>query len=161
MLNRSSTASILHSNEPKGGDSIKKDPLENPNPDPEESGSKTLKDILSGIRSNYKLPSRDVIDLYIHVVDEDLSGKIYDIEILPEVQDPEWESADGLKSPQGWKFEKMGDGVRFYTETAPLLMCQGVWFTFKIGRKGPLQDIRLHVTDKNHENLGIVVSKRK
>lgn len=157
MLNRSSTASILHSNEPKGGDSIKKDPSENPNPEK----SKTLKDILSGIRSNYKLPSRDVIDLYIHVIDEDLSGKIYDIEILPEVQEPEWESADGLESPQGWKFEKMGDGVRFYTETAPLLVCQGVRLTFKIVRKGPLWDIRLHVTDENHENLGIVVSTRK
>jgi hypothetical protein len=127
----------------------------------EESKSKPLKDILSGIRSSYNLPSRDVIDLYIHVIDEDYSSKIYNSEILPQLQYSEWESVEGLESPQGWEFEKMDDGVTFYTRTAPLLLCEGVRLKFKIVRKGPLQDIRLYVTNDHHELLGVVVSRRK
>jgi len=119
------------------------------------------KEILSGIRSTYNLLSRDVIDLYIHVTDEDHSSTIYDIEILPEDQNPSWESAEGVEAPQNWAIEKMGNGVRFYTDTDPLLLCHGVKFIFKILRKAPIQDICLHVTDKDHENLGIVLSKRK
>ena len=128
---------------------------------PEELKSNPTKDILNGIRSNYSLPSRDVIDLYIHVIDEDYSGKIYNIEILPQLQYPEWESAEGLGSPQGWDFQKMDDGVTFYTRTAPLLLCEGVRLKFTIVRKVPLEDIRLYVTDEHHELLGIVVIRKK
>ena len=135
---------------------MKKNPSEHP-----EHADLISKDVLSGIRSQYTLPSRNLIEVYIHVIDSDYSGKIYDIEILPEIQEPEWESAEGLKSPPGWEFEKMGNGVRFYTETDPLLMCQGERLTFKIVRKAPVQDIQLWVTDEDHENLGIVVSTRK
>jgi hypothetical protein len=135
---------------------MKKNPSEHP-----KRADPALEDVLSGIRSQYTLPSRDLIDLYIHVIDSDYSGKIYDIEILPAFQEPEWESAEGLESPPGWQVEKMGNGVRFYTETDPLLTCQGERLTFKIVRKAPLQDIRLCITDEDHENLGIVISTRK
>lgn len=101
-----------------------------------------------------------MVELYVHVVSEDLSNKIYDIEILPEAQQPPWENAEGLMAPEGWAHEKLGNGVRFYTKTRPLIKCKEVIYEFRV--QGTISEkIRLHITDTNHENLGMVISTRK
>lgn len=102
----------------------------------------------------------NVIELYVHVMTEEYSEEIYDIEILPEIQKPPWKKAEGLKAPEDWKFEKMGKGVRFYTEESPLLECERTKFTFKV-EAGEISDIIwLHVTDEDHKNMGLVYSTK-
>ncbi|MBU7017355.1 MAG: hypothetical protein HXS44_07580 [Theionarchaea archaeon] len=102
-----------------------------------------------------------MVELYIHIDTEAYTNRIFDIEILPEIQEPPWKSAEGLKEPEGWKHEKMDDGVRFYTETNPLIKCQKKTFTFRVHATEMPKTIKLHATDKFHENLGMIISFRQ
>ncbi|KYK35944.1 MAG: hypothetical protein AYK19_01690 [Theionarchaea archaeon DG-70-1] len=124
------------------------------------------KQLLTGIFSTFDLRydivnRHNVAELYIRVVKEDYSNKIYDIEIFPELQQPDWDSVEALEAPVGWSFEKSGNGVRFYTETNPLLTCQRVKFTFRVEAERISWYIRIHVTDHAHQNVGIITSTRR
>jgi len=114
---------------------------------------------LKGIYSTFNL-RYDVVELFIRVNKEVYSNMIYDIEILPEIQEPVWDSVEALEAPAGWSFEKIGCRVRFYTETNPLLKCQGVKFKFKVRAEKISWYMRIHVTDKAHENMGMTLSTR-
>lgn len=129
----------------------KKVKKEEPKPRPE------LKDILGDIDSAFVV-DEDIVELYIHVDTEAYANEIYGIEILPEVQEPPWKSAEGLKGPEGWDFEKMDKGVRFYTETMPLIKCQQKTFSFKVHATEIPKTVKLHATDKVRENLGMIIS---
>lgn len=119
----------------------------------------SLGQFLTGVYSTFDF-HYDVVELYVRVVKEEYSGMIYDIEIFPEIQSPAWDSVEALEAPEGWNFEKVGKGVRFYTETNPLLKCQPVKFKFKIEGKRISWYIRVHVTDEAHGNLGMIISTR-
>ncbi len=99
--------------------------------------------------------------MYIHVVRESYSNVIYDIEILPQYQNPSWDSAEGDEPPKGWISKSMGKGVKFYTEEYPLVKCLKVTFKFRVQATTISDRIRVHATDIDHENLGMIVSRRQ
>jgi hypothetical protein len=117
------------------------------------------KQLLTGVHSTFTMYCGSV-HLYVRVVNEEHSGVIYDIEILPENQQPLWDDVEGIEAPEGWNFEKIGNGVRFYTETNPLIMCHRTKFTFRVTAKRISWHMRIHVTDQNHQNMGIIISRR-
>ena len=112
---------------------------------------------MRGVYSVFDL-QHDTVDLYVRVVDENYSGMIYDIEILLEDQMLPWDFVDGIKAPPGWSFEEIDDGLRFFTETDPLLTCHLTRFRFRVqGERIPLY-MRVHVTDSEGRNMGILIS---
>ena len=119
-----------------------------------------LKVPIRGIFSTFNL-HYDVVELYIRVHKEDYSDRIYEIKILPEYQQPRWKSIEVLETPEGWSCEKIGNGVRFYTETNPLLLCQGVKFKFRVKAERRISwYLRIHVTDQDHQDIGMIVTMR-
>jgi len=120
---------------------------------------------LTGIYSTFNyyydvVNEHNVVELYIRVNKEAYSNMIYDIEIFPETQRPSWESVEALEPPEGWSFEKVGSGLKFYTDTNPLLLCQGVKFKFKVKAERISWVMRTHVTDQDHHNMGMIISTR-
>ena len=113
---------------------------------------------MDGIHAVYTL-SRGVMELDIHVVDEDYFGKIYSIEIYPQVQVPSWDTVEGIQAPKGWNVEKTGDGVRFYTETNPLTQ-QRTTFKFKVNAKRISWYIRIYAANEVHDTIGILLGNR-
>lgn len=114
---------------------------------------------MGGIYSVYTL-SHGVMELDIHVVDECYSGKIYSIEIYPQVQVPAWDTVEGIQAPEGWNFEKNGNGVRFYTETNPLLTHEHAKFRFKVNAKRISWYIRIYAANEVHDTIGILLGNR-
>lgn len=119
----------------------------------------TPKSILGGMHSTFTL-QYNVVELYIRVVDETNSSMIYSIEIFPEDQQPAWDSVEGIEAPEGWSFEKIDNGVRFYTETNPLLRCQRTRFIFKVRAIRISWYMRVHLTNEYYWNIGEIVSTR-
>ena len=125
-----------------------------------ESVESAVKPDLKGVHATHNLLRDKVVVMHVRVVDNNYSGKIYDIEILPQAQNPSWDSVEGIEAPEGWEFEQIGDGVRFYTKTKPLITCQRTKFVFRVRARRISCYIRIHMTGKDHENLGEIVSKR-
>jgi len=119
----------------------------------------SMKHYCTGIYSSFNL-YYDVVELYVRAVDDDYSYMVYGVEILPEYQDTTWYNAEGLTAPEGWEFEQIGNGIRFYTETNPLVKCQRVKFTFRVSAERISWYIILHITDELCGNMGTVVSTR-
>ncbi len=103
------------------------------------------------------------VELCIHIAKKKYSGIIYDVEISPEDQDPPWESVQCVGShgsPTGWKCRKEGKGVKFLTRSDPLRKCEPVKFKFNvILPHKSIKSIRVHLTDKNDENISEIISK--
>lgn len=125
-----------------------------------DKNHKTIGEIVSqlGVTSTFTHGDGEV-ELEIHVVTDELSKKIYHIEIFPEDQKSPWKKVTcrNVKLPEGWKCEKIDKGVRFYTEKKPLLKCQRAKFKFRVQSKGVIKNVRLRFTDKEHRNLGDVI----
>ncbi|MGD2247213.1 MAG: S8 family peptidase [Candidatus Methanofastidiosia archaeon] len=117
------------------------------------------KKYLTGVYSTFNL-HHDVVEMYVRVINDDYSNVIYDLEIFREDQHPMWDSIEVLETPEGWNYEDLGCGVKFYTETNPLLKCQRVRFVFRVTAKRISWYIRIHVTDKDHQNMGMIVGTR-
>lgn len=118
------------------------------------------KPYLKGVYSTHKLHKDGVVEMYIRVVSGEYSGKVYDIEIFPTAQSPFWESVVVMEAPTGWESEEIGDGVRFYTKENPLVTCQRTRFIFRVRAQRISWYIRVHLTGKDGENLGEIISKR-
>jgi len=116
--------------------------------------------ILTGIFSTFNL-QHDVVELHIRVVKEAYSNKIYGIEFLQDLQQPMWDNIEAIEAPAGWSFEEVSNGVRFYTETNPLLMCQRTKFVFRVEATRISWFIKIHITDHIHKNMGMIVSTRQ
>jgi hypothetical protein len=144
---------------PPGGDGGTGPPGEVTGPPGEVTGPPEEKKTLTGIRSTF-FSADNVIELYMHVESNTYSNKIYDIEILPNVQEPPWKTAEGLEAPEGWKYEKMDDGVRFSTQSNPLLKCQRTKYKFKFQATTIPESIRVHITGRDHTNMGMVLSTK-
>ena len=113
---------------------------------------------LTGVYSTYNLLPDNVIEMNVRVVGGFYSDKIYGIEIFPEAQNPPWYGVDAIEAPEGWSYEKIGNGIRFFTLTDPLIKCQPRKFIFRIWGIRISRYIEVHITDKNHENLGVIMS---
>ena len=104
----------------------------------------------------------------VHVRDEAYRNKIYDLEIYFNEQIPPWQQ--GMLVPQwptGWNGELIMDqsgapiGIRFYTLQSPLVPCQETFFWLHFIAAPPPTMILIHVTDKDHNNLGYITSRRQ
>ncbi|KYK29911.1 MAG: hypothetical protein AYK19_19025 [Theionarchaea archaeon DG-70-1] len=120
-------------------------------------GSKAVS--IPGVHSIFNL-RYNLVELYICVNKEACSNMIYNIEIFPQAQQPRWDSVEAIEAPEGWSFEKIGNGVRFYTETSPLLTHQRVKFTFRVKAERISWYMRIHATDRAHQSMGMKVSTR-
>ena len=100
----------------------------------------------------------DVIELHIYT-GEAFSEAIYTIEILPNIQDPPWEGAEG-QALDNWHVEEVDNGVKFYSENNTLFSSQGITFKFKVQAKEISDEIRFRVTDKNYEKKVILIAKK-
>ena len=123
------------------------------------SDSDLKEPVFTGVHSIFDF-HYDVVDLYVRVNDEDYSKMIYDIEILREDQDTTWTGIDVVETPEGWDYEELCCGVRFFTETNPLVQCQRVKFSFRVDAEKISWYIKAHVTDEAHVSIGMIVSVR-
>lgn len=95
----------------------------------------------------------------MHVNEIGTDGVVYDLEIFYGEQKPVWESAQPVEWPEGWIPKPVPGGVGWMTSTNPLRYCQAV--TFLVQVTGPVGDmIWIHVTDKEHKNIGYITSTR-
>jgi hypothetical protein len=125
---------------------------------PQDAPPTIEKQPLTGVFSTYNLLPDNVIELNVRVVGDFYSNKIYDIEIFPESQNPPWYGIDAIEAPEGWDYEKIGKGIRFYTLTDPLIKCQPKKFIFRVWGIRISRYIEIHITDKDHLNLGVILS---
>ena len=101
-----------------------------------------------------------VIEIRVHVVDRALEGMIYDLEIFFKEQVPPWQAAYPLQWPTGWSPMDMVGGIGFATATNPLRYCEPVTFVIQVVPPVTGDHIWIHATDKDHNNLGYIVSQR-
>lgn|GEM_PF-6151694 len=127
----------------------------------------TQKPVLTGITSLFWLETPDLIRLMVHVLDPVYLNKIYDLEIYFNEQNPPWQFGHPLQWPTGWFGELILDqsgapvGIRFYTLEFPLVPCQPQQFLLHFLAAPPPDVILIHVTDKDHNNLGYITSVRQ
>jgi hypothetical protein len=97
----------------------------------------------------------------VHVQDPALTGLIYDMEIFFSEQQPPWQGGQPISGPRGWEPFPVPGGIGWVTTGAPLVACQPVQFVVQLPPGTGIGDvIWLHMTDKEHKNLGYVVSQR-
>jgi len=85
-------------------------------------------------------------------IPQSLKDTVYDFEIFFGLQKPRWEKGEALELPEGFTAEGIAGGIRIKSG-APFPLTPLV-FKFK-GPKGA-ESIRIHVTDKEHKNLGYI-----
>jgi len=126
----------------------------------------TQKPVLTGITSLFWITPPDTILLMVHVLDEAYRNKIYDLEIYFNEQIPPWQFGLPVQWPTGWFGELLMDqsgapvGIRFYTLEVPLVPCQPQSFVLHFVAEPP-PTVLIHVTDKDHNNLGYIISVRQ
>jgi hypothetical protein len=97
----------------------------------------------------------------VHVQDPALSLLIYDMEIFFAEQQPPWPGGQPISGPPGWEPFPVTGGIGWVTGSNPLVACQPVQFVVQLPPGIAVGDaIWLHMTDKEHNNLGYVVSQR-
>ncbi len=127
---------------------------------PTPTATPTPKGQLTGIRSTFREISPGFIEITVHVNEIGADGIVYDLEIFYGEQKPPWESAQPVEWPDGWSPMPVAGGVGWMTSTNPLRYCQAV--TFLVQVTGPVGDmIWIHVTDRDHNNIGYITSSRE
>jgi hypothetical protein len=121
----------------------------------------TQKPVLTGISSTFYVTSDGFVVITVHVQDPALTGLIYDMEIFFNEQTPPWPGGQPVHGPQGWEPFPVPGGIGWVTSSNPLVACQPVQFVVQLPPGVAIGDvIWLHMTDKEHKNLGYVVSQR-
>jgi hypothetical protein len=115
--------------------------------------------ILPGVYSTFDLHN-EIVEMKVRVVDSENSNMIYGIEILREDQLTMWDTIEVLEVPDGWSYENLCCGVRFYTDTDPLIQCQPKTFKFRVKATKIPWYVRIRTTDEYNNNLGRVISTR-
>ena len=115
------------------------------------------KSILTPISSTFTV-SEKIVEIKI-LVGEYIEGsnRIYDLEIFPGLQNPEWKNVEIIDPPPEWSSEKIGNGIRVYgNEPIPI----NKEIRFRIRVDGEIGDqILIHATNKDHENMGLIISE--
>ena len=116
--------------------------------------------MLISITSTFKTIKNNIVEVRIFVKEyTSIANRIYDLEILPEEQEPPWEGVDVTKPPKNWTKASMGKGVRL-SSSSPIPVREPFTFELKIDAITISDTIRIHATDKNHRNLGFIISRR-
>jgi len=130
-------------------------PTRTPTPTP------TQKPVLTGISSTFTVTADGLIVITVHVQDPALTLLIYDMEIFFNEQRPPWPGGQPVHGPPGWEPFPVPGGIGWVTGSNPLVACQPVQFVVWLPPGIAIGDaIWLHMTDKDHNNLGYVVSQR-
>jgi len=117
--------------------------------------------VLTGIASTFTVTADGYVVITVHVQDPTLSLLIYDMEIFFDEQQPPWPGGQPISGPPGWEPFPVPGGIGWMTNSNPLVACQPVQFVVQLPLGIAIGDvIWLHVTDKDHNNLGYVVSQR-
>ncbi len=119
----------------------------------------TRKPLLTGVQSTYRNLGLGYIEIKMHVNKEGLDGVIYDIEIFYNEQDPPWQSAQPVEWPVGWGPMPVPGGVGWVTPASPLRYCQWVTFVVRVTPPVTGATLHIHLTDKDHNNIGYVDSQ--
>jgi hypothetical protein len=83
---------------------------------------------------------------------QSLQGKVYDMEIFNGLQKPRWEKGDVTNLPEGYTSETIPGGVKIESEQPfPLEPLE-----FKFRGAPDAESLRIHITDKEHKNLGYI-----
>jgi hypothetical protein len=121
----------------------------------------TQKPVLTGVSSTFFEVSPGVYQITVHVVTDDLHGIVFDLEIFFADQSPPWTGGQPLQAPPGWFPMQMSGGIGWVTEANPLQKCQPVHFVIQTPADTKVGDfISIHLTDRNHRNLGNITSQR-
>lgn len=104
--------------------------------------------------------SPGVYQITVHVVDQALNGLVWDMEIFFADQQPPWSDGQAGPGPNGWMPMTVTGGIGWVTQDAPLLTCQPVTFTFQAPASQVGDVIWLHLTDREHHNMGNITSTR-
>jgi hypothetical protein len=87
------------------------------------------------------------------VIPENLSGKVYDMELFFGLQKPRWEKGEVTQLPEGFTKEDVPGGIKIKS-TRPFSVMP---LTFKLKGAKNAEEVRIHLTDKEHRNLGYLV----
>lgn len=121
----------------------------------------TQKPVLTGISSTFSVTADGHIIIIVHVQDRAYDLRIYDMEIFFNEQQPHWPGGQPISGPPGWEPFPVSSGIGWVTGSNPLVFCQPVQFVVQLPPTFALGDtIWLHLTDKEHNNLGYVISQR-
>jgi hypothetical protein len=121
----------------------------------------TQKPVLTGVSSTFTQSPDGLIVITVHVVSSDLNRIVYDLEIFFADQNPPWHMGQPVEGPQGWVVMPMTDGIGWVTQTNPLQTCTPVTFVIFVPPGTTVGDfISIHLTDKDHKNLGNITSQR-
>ncbi len=147
-------------------------PTPTPTATPTSTPTPTPVPVLTGITATFQedstLPGN--LDIQIHVLDPDLDGQVYDIELYFHLQEPPWKSLEWVQLPPGWSGEILGPGPdqpptggRAVTANAPMRTCQPLNFRIAVesttGSVG--NTIIIYLTDANHQVIGQIAAQRK
>jgi len=114
---------------------------------------------LTGISSTFQVTADGQVVITVHVQDKALTLLIYDMELFFNEQNPHWSDGQPLSGPPGWQPFPVSGGIGWVTSSNPLVECQPVQFVIMLPPGfAPGDAIWLHMTDKDHNNLGYVIS---
>ena len=85
-------------------------------------------------------------------IPEGMKDKVYDIEILFGLQTPRWDEGEVIQLPEGFTKEDIAGGIRIKS-TNPFPLTPLV---FKLKGAAGAKSLRIHLTDKEHKNLGYI-----
>ncbi|MCX6030340.1 MAG: DUF6073 family protein [Chloroflexi bacterium] len=120
----------------------------------------TQKPFITGVSSTFFEVSPGVYQMTVHVVDPALNAIVWDLEIFFADQQPPWSGGQAGPGPNGWTTMPVTGGIGWVTPGTPLLTCQPVTFTFQASPNEVGDVILLHLTDREHQNLGNITSTR-
>jgi len=101
-----------------------------------------------------------VYQITVHVVDPALTGLVWDMEIYFADQQPPWSGGQPGSGPTGWTTMPVTGGIGWMTQSAPLIACQPVTFIVQAPPTQVGDIIWLHLTNREHQNMGYVTSTR-
>jgi hypothetical protein len=117
--------------------------------------------VITGISSTFSTDGQGTVIITVTVVSGALDGLVYDLEIFYNEQTPPWQVAQPASWPAGWGPLGVTGGVGFVTETSPLAASQPGRFVLVVPPAMTIGNtILIHVTDRNHNNLGYITSQR-
>ena len=89
-------------------------------------------------------------------IPQDLKDKVYDMEIFFGLQKPRWDKGEVLQLPEGLTKEEIAGGIKIKsTKPFPLTTLE-----FKIKGARNAESMRIHLTDKEHKNLGYIMPEK-
>jgi hypothetical protein len=117
--------------------------------------------VLTGVSSTFTQTADGQLQITIHVQTKELDKIVFDMEIFFKDQNPVWVGVQPVHGPAGWEPFPVPGGIGWVTGNNPLQTCQPVVFVVQIPPGVAVGDfISIHLTNKDHQNLGNITSQR-